>query len=135
MASSPDPSPSIFEEFCHLILNLDESIRFVGIATLSGAILATKYRANLIPLLTKEETASSIKDSVWRMESRRGVEEKLGKTFYVIATYEKVKRATIPVGKEGQSILIISFDSASEPESIIRNKILTLIKPYGAIGH
>jgi hypothetical protein len=135
MASSPDSSPSVFEEFCHLILDLDESIRFVGIATLSGAILATKYRANLIPLLTKEETASSIKDSVWRMESRRDVEQKLGKTLYVIATYEKVKRATIPVGKEGQSILIVSFDSASDPESIIRNKILTLIKPYGAIGH
>ena len=135
MASSPDSSPSVFEEFCHLILDLDGSIRFVGIATLSGAILATKYRANLIPLLTKEETASSIKDSVWRMESRRDVEEKLGKTLYVIATYEKVKRATIPVGKEGQSILIISFDSASDPESIIRNKILTVIKPYGAIGH
>jgi hypothetical protein len=135
MASSPDSSPSVFEEFCHLILDLGGSIRFVGIATLSGAILATKYRANLIPLLTKEETASSIKDSVWRMESRRDVEEKLGKTLYVIATYEKVKRATIPVGKEGQSILIISFDSASDPESIIRNKILTVIKPYGAIGH
>ena len=135
MASSPDSSPSVFEEFCQLILDLDGSIRFVGIATLSGAILATKYRANLIPLLTKEETASSIKDSVWRMESRRDVEEKLGKTLYVIATYEKVKRATIPVGKEGQSILIISFDSASDPESIIRNKILTVIKPYGAIGH
>jgi hypothetical protein len=135
MASSLGSSPSVFEEFCQLILDLDESIRFVGIATLSGAILATKYRANLIPLLTKEETASSIKDSVWRMESRRGVEEKLGKTLYVIATYEKVKRATIPVGKEGQSILIVSFDSASDPESIIRNKILTLIKPYGAIGH
>jgi hypothetical protein len=135
MASSLGSSPSVFEEFCQLILDLDESIRFVGIATLSGAILATKYRANLIPLLTKEETASSIKDSVWRMESRRDVEEKLGKTLYVIATYEKVKRATIPVGKEGQSILIISFDSASNPESIIRNKILTVIKPYGAIGH
>jgi hypothetical protein len=135
MASSPDSSPSVFEEFCHLILDLDGSIRFVGIATLSGAILATKYRDNLIPLLTKEETASSIKDSVWRMESRRDVEEKLGKTMYVIATYEKVKRATIPVGKEGQSILIISFDSASDPESIIRNKILAVIKPYGAIGH
>ena len=135
MASSPDSSPSVFEEFCHLILDLDGSIRFVGIATLSGAILATKYRANLIPLLTKEETASSIKDSVWRMESRRDVEEKLGKTLYVIATYEKVKRATIPVGKEGQSILIISFDRASDPESIIRNKILAVIKPYGAICH
>src|SRR5919199_3694823 len=134
MASSPDSSPSVFEEFCHLILDLDGSIRFVGIATLSGAILAMKYRANLAPLLTQEETASSVKYSVWRMESRRVLEEKLGKTLYVVATYEKLKRATIPVGQDGQSVLIISFDKESDVESIIRNKILTTIKPYGTIS-
>jgi hypothetical protein len=136
MASSPSgPPPTIFEEYCQLILEADESIRFVGIATLTGAILARKYRANLIPLLTQEETASSIKYSVWRVESRRVLEEKLGKTLYVIATYEKIKRATIPVGQEGQSILVISFDIESDAESIIRNKILTIIKPYGTIAH
>jgi hypothetical protein len=135
MASSSDTPLSIFEEFCQLILSLDESIRFVGIATLNGAILATKYRANLVPLLTQEETASSIKYSVWRVESRRVLEEKLGKTLYVVATYEKVKRATIPIGQEGQSILVISFDNECDAESIIRNKILTLVKPYGAISH
>jgi hypothetical protein len=137
MASSSPGSlpPTIFEEFCQLILDADESIRFVGIATLTGAILAMKYRANLIPLLTQEETASSIKYSVWRVESRRVLEEKLGKTLYVIATYEKVKRASIPVGQDGQSILIVSFDKESDAESIIRNKILTIIKPYGTISH
>lgn len=135
MASSTDSHPpTIFEEFCQLVLDADESVRFVGIATLNGAILAMKYRANLIPLLTQGETASSIKHSVWRVESRRTLEEKLGKTLYVIATYEKIKRATIPVGQEGQSILIISFDKDSDAESIIRNKILTIIKPYGNIS-
>jgi hypothetical protein len=135
MASSSGSPPTIFEEFCQLILGLDESIRFVGIATLNGAILAMKYRANLIPLLTQEETAWSIKHSLWRMESRRVLEEKLGKTLYVVANYEKLKRATIPVGQDGQSILIVSFNIESDAESIIRNKILTIIKPYGTISH
>ncbi|HKG70761.1 MAG TPA: hypothetical protein VKA87_02625 [Nitrososphaeraceae archaeon] len=135
MTSSSGSPPSIFEEFCQLILEADESIRFVGIATLTGAILAMKYRANLIPLLTQEETASAVKYSVWRVESRRVLEEKIGRTLYVIATYEKVKRATIPMGQEGQSILIISFDKESDADSIIRNKILTIIKPYGTISH
>jgi hypothetical protein len=135
MASSSGSPSSIFEEFCQLILGVDESIRFVGIATLTGAILAMKYRADVIPLLTQEETASSVKYSVWRVESRRVLEEKIGRTLYVIATYEKVKRATIPMGQEGQSILIISFDVESDAESIIRNKILTIIKPYGTISH
>ncbi len=136
MASSSSAStPTIFEEFCQVILGMDESIRFVCIATITGATLAMKYRANVMPLLTQEEVASSIKYSIWRVESRRVLEEKLGRTLYVIATYEKVKRATIPIGQEGQSILLISFDNESDAESIIRNKILTIIKPYGTVSH
>jgi hypothetical protein len=135
MVPSSASQPTVFEEFCQLVLGVDESIRFVGIASLNGAILALKYRADLTPLLTQEETTLSIKYSVWRMESRRILEEKLGKTLYVVATYEKLKRATIPVGQDGQSILIISFDIESDVESIIRNKILKIIKPYGIITH
>jgi len=132
-SSSTSPPPSIFEEFCQLVLSVDESIRFVGVATITGATIATKYRASLIPFLTPEETASSIEHSVWRMQSRRELEQKLGKTLYVLATYEKVKRATIPVGQEGQSILLVSFDSESDAEAIIRDKILTIVKPYGTM--
>ena len=135
MVPSSASQPTVFEEFCQLVLGVDESIRFVGIASLNGAILALKYRADLTPLLTQEETTLSIKYSLWRMESRRILEEKLGKTLYVVATYEKLKRATIPVGQDGQSILIISFDIESDVESIIRNKILKIIKPYGTITH
>src|SRR5215208_5479320 len=126
MASSSGSPPTIFEEFCELILGVDESIRFVGIAALNGAILATKYRANLTPLLTQEETASSMKYSVWRVESRRILEEKLGKTLYVVATYEKLKRATIPVGQDGQSILIISFDNESDAELLSHMALLVI---------
>ena len=67
------------------------------------------------------------------MQSKRELEEKLGKTLYVLATYEKVKRATIPVGQEGQSILLVSFDSESDAEAIIRDKILTIVKPCGTM--
>jgi hypothetical protein len=134
MTSQSGSPHTVFEEFCQLILDVDESIRFVGIATLSGAVLAKKYRSNLMPLLTLEDAASSIKDSIRRMTSRRELEEKLGKTLYVMETYEKIKRATIPVGHDGDSFLIISFDNESDSESIIRNKILTIIKPYANIS-
>ena len=134
MTSQSGSPHTVFEEFCQLILDVDESIRFVGIATLSGAVLAKKYRSNLMPLLTLEDAASSIKDSIRRMTSRRELEEKLGKPLYVIETYEKIKRATIPVGHDGDSFLIISFDNESDSESIIRNKILTIIKPYAKIS-
>ena len=54
------------------------------------------------------------------------MEPKLGKTLYSIAFYEKVKRAVIPIGKDGDFILVVSFDNEADPDPIIRNKIMPL---------
>ena len=55
------------------------------------------------------------------------MEAKLGKTIYSITFYEKVKRAVIPIGKNGDFILMVSFDNEAEHDSIIRNKIMPLV--------
>jgi hypothetical protein len=55
------------------------------------------------------------------------MEAKLGKTIYSITFYEKVKRAVIPIGKDGDFILMVSFDNEAEHDTIIRNKIMPLI--------
>jgi hypothetical protein len=67
MASSSGSPTSIFEEFCQLILGVDESIRFVGIATLAGAILARKYRANLTP--PTDSRGNSVFYQIFSLES------------------------------------------------------------------
>ena len=54
------------------------------------------------------------------------MEAKLGKTIYSITFYEKVKRAVIPIGKDGDFILMVSFDNEADYDSIIRNKIMPL---------
>jgi hypothetical protein len=36
------------------------------------------------------------------------VEAKLGKTIYSISLYEKVKRAVIPIDKDGDFVLMVS---------------------------
>jgi hypothetical protein len=90
-------------------------------------IVSAKYRAGLVPLLTQEETIESVEHSVLRMGTRRPMEAKLGKIMYSIAFYEKVKLAVIPIGKDGDFILMVSFDNDADPDSIIRNKIMPLI--------
>ena len=81
----------------------------------------------MVPLLTQEETIESIEHSVSRMSTRRLLEAKLGKTIYSITFYEKVKRAVLPLGKNGDFILMVSFDNEADHDSIIRNKIMPLI--------
>ncbi len=120
-------SSSLFEDVCQNIIDLDKTIRFAGIANMRGTIVSAKYRAGLVPLLTREETIESIEHSVSRMSTRRLIEGKLGKTIYSITLYEKVKRAAIPIGKDGDFILMVSFDNEADYDSVIRNKVIPLV--------
>jgi hypothetical protein len=110
---------------CKQILQLDKTIRFVGIANIEGKLVAQEYRVGLESFLTKEESELSVMQSIIRMGTRRVLEEKVGKTIYAFALYEKVKRATIPLGDS--SILMVSFDMEANHEYIILNKILPFV--------
>jgi hypothetical protein len=120
-------SSSLFEDVCQNIIDLDKTIRFAGITNMRRTIVSSKYRAGLVPLLTQQETIESVEHSVLRMSTRRLMEAKLGKTIYSITFYEKVKRAVLPIGKDGDFVLMVSFDNEADHHSIIRNKIMPLI--------
>jgi hypothetical protein len=61
------------------------------------------------------------------MGTRQTLAEKIGKTIYAFALYEKVKRATIPINDNSDYILMVSFDKEAEHETIILNQILPLL--------
>jgi hypothetical protein len=126
-------SSSLFEDVCNNILYLDKTIRFAGIASMRRTIVSSKYRAGLVPLLTQEETLESVEHSISRMGTRRLMEAKLGKTIYSITLYEKVKRAVIPISKDGDFVLMVSFDNEADHDSIIRNKIMPLVSSHHQI--
>ena len=121
---------TLFEDVCNNILDLDKMIRFAGIASMRRTIVSSKYRTGLVPLLTQEETLESVEHSILRMDTRRLIEAKLGKTIYSITLYEKVKRVGIPLGKDGDFVLMVSFDNEADHDSIIRNKIMPLVSSH-----
>ena len=116
-------------DLCKRILQLDNSIRFAGIANMKGKVVAEAYREGLSPLLTKQETELSGLQAIVKMATRRAFEEKkLGKTIYAFALYEKLKRATIPLMDENDNILLISFELQADHENIILHKILPFVR-------
>src|SRR5918912_2303833 len=120
-------SSSLFEDVCQNIIDLDKTVRFAGITNMRRTIVSSKYRAGLVPLITQQETIESVEHSVLRMSTRKLMEAKLGKTIYSITLYEKVKRAVLPIGKDGDFILMVSFDNEADYDSIIRNKVIPLV--------
>jgi hypothetical protein len=99
--SSPSSSSSSSKEglnsFCDRVLQIASKIRFVGIANHLGTLIASSYRHNLIPLLTREETSHYVLQSVLRSATREDFESKLGRQEYSIGKYRNVIRATVPI--------------------------------------
>ena len=74
-------SSSLFEDVCQDIIGLDKTIRFAGIANMRRTIASAKYREELVPLLTQEETIESIEHSVSRMRYKKAIGSKAWKDY------------------------------------------------------
>jgi len=122
---------SLIEDICQQIIELDKCIRFAGFAAKNGNIVASKYRKDVIPLLTLDEAQLSFIDSALMMRIREARELKLGKVICSIVLYEKVTYATILVNSEDYPILMVSFDNENPgPQSLILHEILPLLSHH-----
>jgi hypothetical protein len=130
-------SPSTEESLNNLskeIQQLDNSIRFAGIANNLGSLVATAYRNGLTPLMDKQETEHYAIQAVLRAATREDFESKIGRLVYSIGKYEKLIRATMPIklsGKEDESkfyYLLLSFDLNFNVMDVIENKIMPFIE-------
>jgi hypothetical protein len=121
------------ERICDEILELDRSIRFVGIANKMGKLVAAKFNQGVKALLTREEIEANIIKAVLRMKTREDYEDKLGRAIYTFALYERVKRASIALNNGDYSLLMVSFEVAAEHEPILLKKILPRIKEHNLI--
>jgi len=117
------------KDLCKQILEFDKTIRFAAIADKFGKVVMEEYRKGAFPLLSKEEAALSVMQASIRMGSRKTMQPRLGKIVYSFTLHEKVKRATVPLSNH--SVLMVSFDTEVDHESIIFKKILPLIKEHG----
>jgi hypothetical protein len=102
----PSSTEENLNNLCKEIQQLDNSIRFVGIANNLGSLVATAYRNGLTPLMDKQETSHYAIQAVLRAATREDFESKIGRLVYSIGKYERLIRATIPIrlfGKEDES--------------------------------
>ena len=122
-----------FTQICNEIMNLNESIRFVGVVNNLGTLLVTAYREKLIPLMTSEETENYAMQAVLRAATREDFVSKLGKLNHSIGTYDRLIRATVPVimkeklQAQTKFYLLLSFDIDANVKDIIENELLPYI--------
>jgi hypothetical protein len=114
-------------EFSKKILNLDPSVRWMGIANKFGVLLNAEHREGLEQLMTDEENEEYAALTVTRHKTRIKFQPKIGDLTYAVGKYEKVIRATIRINEDFFLLLTLDVD-AKDYDSILVNKVIPLVK-------
>jgi hypothetical protein len=116
-----------FYAFTQNILNIDKSIRWVGITDQNGIIINERYRERLERFLTVEENHEFAINTITRHKTRLKLEPKIGELTYTFRRYTRMSRCLIPINENYYLILNIDFDQY-DFDKIITEKIIPLIK-------
>lgn len=99
------------------IMGIDPKIRFATIANKDGRIEHTGHREGVTNVLTADESKKSLQRAIDSWNARNDLSDKIGEGKYVLAEYSKIKRITIPLGKE--HLIYLTTDIKSDHAKII----------------
>ena len=102
------------------ILKTSKSIRYVSVVSLSGKLLISAHRRTVKTTLSKSESKQSLVMAAKAWKQRKSLAKKIGRCKYVVAEYDRVKRVTLPAGKN--HLIYITTDPKANVMPII-NKV------------
>lgn len=114
-------------EISKAILNLDPSVRWMGIANKFGVLLNAEHREGLEQLMTDEENEEYAALTVTRHKTRIKFQSKIGDLIYAVGKYERVIRATIRINEDYFLLMTLDID-AKDYDSILVDKVIPLIR-------
>jgi hypothetical protein len=113
-------------EFSKEILNLDQAIRWMGVANKFGVLLNAEHREGLEPLMTDEENEEYAALTVTRHKTRIKFLSKIGNLVYAVGKYEKLIRVTIKINEDYFLLLTLDVD-ARDFDSILIQKVIPFV--------
>ena len=114
-------------EFSKAMLDLDPSVRWMGIANKFGVLLNAEHREGLEQLMTDEENEEYAALTVTRHKTRIKFQPKIGDLVYAVGKYEKVIRVTIRINEDYFLLLTLDVD-AKDYDSILVKKVIPLVR-------
>ena len=89
---------------------------------------ATACRHRLTPLMTQEESSRAAAQGAIRAVTRNKFKSKIGELQFSLSRYEKLI-VTVPIknGEKAKFLLLLTFDSETEADSIILKRILPCV--------
>jgi hypothetical protein len=115
-----------FQSFCKELINRHYFIRSAVIVDHLGHLMATACRQGLVKLLTIDESSRAAAQAAIRAVTCNKFNSKIGQLQFSLSRYEKLVRATVPIknGDKTRFMLLLTFDTEAEADSIILKRIL-----------
>jgi len=111
--------------FSEELLNLDSSLRWIGISNKYGVLINVEQREGLKPLMSEEESEEYAAAAVSRYRTRVKFQTKIGKLNYAVGRYENVTRITIPISND--YFLLLTIDKEKNYDDLINKMIIPFI--------
>jgi len=112
--------------FSEELLNLDMSLRWIGISNKYGVLINVEQRQGLQPLMSEEESEEYAAAAVSRYRTRVKFQTKIGKLNYAVGRYENVTRVTVPISND--YFVLLTVDKEINYDDIILKKIIPFIE-------
>ena len=110
------------KELYDKIMAIDQKIRFATILDNDGNIQYSGHREGIHNLLNPEESKKSLQQAVNAWKVRNDFASKIGEGLYVLASYDKINRITLPYNDH---LLYVTTDHDANHNEII-NKLTNL---------
>lgn len=111
--------------FSEELLNLDSSLRWIGISNKYGVLINVEQREGLKPLMSEEESEEYAAAAVSRYRTRIKFQSKIGKLNYAVGRYENVTRITVPISND--YFLLLTIDKEKNYDDLINKMIIPFI--------
>lgn len=110
-----------FDKFCNDIMDLDPKVRFVGVVSKNGKLVAGGHKDGSESLLTDEEANMSFHYATQRWETRSNLSHRIGEERYSMTEYEKIKQISVPL--DNRNILLVSAELDADHDKIIQRSL------------
>ena len=106
-----------YAELSEKVLALDSQIRFAGVATSKGELVAGGHKDGIEKMLVDDEMKMSIHYALQKRELFTNLAYKIGRETSAVTEYEKVTMINIPINS--QELFLISTEPRADYFKII----------------
>ena len=96
-----------YEKLLNMIMDFNEFVRFAAVSNQNGEILWHSQREGLKNIVPLEETKQTIRRAMDAWKENSSIKDHVGDGLYTIASYEKIKRITVPL--DSQNVLFLTM--------------------------